>query len=448
MYIILLFIAAIVLLIISISRFKIHPFIAIMGVSLILAIAVGIPLKDIPDIIGKGFSNTFASIGLVIILGMLIGSLLEQSGAAYKLADMVEKSIGKRHPELAMLLIGFIISIPVFCDSGFVIMNPIRKAMSRSKHISPVTLTVALSAGLYCSHVFIPPTPGPVAAAGFLGLENHLLLVILMGIIVSIPCLAVAYFFARFIGKRVHSSEENEEAPISEQHSLPSGWASILPILLPIILMAVGSAASFFHFSGILLDICCFFGKPFIALAIGYIVAVIMLGRHIPKESASLRSITEKSLKDAGPILFITASGGVLGKVIMESGLVEMVINNVAVISGFGILLPFIIAAILKTTQGSSTVAITTTAAIMGLFSDSTSLMTALGLTTPVSAVLTVMAIGAGAMTVSQVNDSYFWVVTTFSGLDTKSGYKTQTLLTLLLGITAIATIMVINALI
>src|SRR5574344_2294651 len=197
MLIIISFIAAIVLLIVSISKWKIHPFLALMGISLLLAIVLKLPLDTIPDIIGKGFAATFTGIGIVIILGMLIGSILEASGAAIKLADVVVKTVGKKHPELAMMIMCFIVSIPVFCDSGFVIMNPIRKSICRRTGVSSVTMTVALSCGLFCSHVFIPPTPGPIAAAGFLGMDNHLILIIVMGCLVSIPCLAVAYFFSR-----------------------------------------------------------------------------------------------------------------------------------------------------------------------------------------------------------------------------------------------------------
>lgn len=441
------FIAAIALLLFSISKLKIHPFLALMGVSFLLAIAVGIPLKEIPGIIGKGFSNTFASIGLVIILGMLIGSLLERSGAAYKLADMVQKSVGRKYPEVAMLIIGFIISIPVFCDSGFVIMNPIRKAMGRSGKVSPVTLSVALAAGLYCSHVFIPPTPGPIAASGFIGIESHLPMLILLGTIVSIPCLTAAFFYARYIGKRVHSSEESTSEECCEEQvtNLPCGTAALLPVILPILLMSIGSIASLSNAGGWWIDFGIFLGKPIIALASGYICAVALLGRHLPKESGCFRKITEDSLKNAGPILFITAAGGVLGMVISQSDLISIIKDNVGSISGLGILLPFLIAALLKTAQGSSTVAITTTAAIMGLFTDSGSMMTALGLVSPISATLTVLAIGAGAMTVSHANDSYFWIVTSFSGLDTKSGYKTQTVSTLILGITAMAVIFALH---
>ena len=180
---ILAFVLAVVLMIVAIAKFKVHPFLAIMAVSLALALVAGIPLVDttvdgvtksgIASVIGAGFSGTFSSIGIVIILGALIGSILESTGAALKLADMVVKLVGQKNPELAMELMGWVVSIPVFCDSGFVILDPIRKALVKRTGTSSVAMTVALSTGLYISHVFIPPTPGPIAAANTLGIGNR-----------------------------------------------------------------------------------------------------------------------------------------------------------------------------------------------------------------------------------------------------------------------------------
>ena len=439
----LVFVAVIALMIFSISKLKIHPFLSILGCALLLALIMGIPLRSIADVIGKGFSTIFASIGLVIILGTLIGLVLERSGAALTLAESVLRLLGKRHPQLAIMLIGWIVSIPVFCDSGFVIVNPIRKWMSRKSGVSSVTMTVALAAGLYVAHVFIPPTPGPVAAAGLVGLGDNLMLVILVGAALSIFPLAAAYIFANRVGKKVHSSDEEEDVDIQEvvgdSKKRPSTLLSILPIILPIVFMGAGSLVSVLKLEGTVADIFFFLGKPVIALAVGVICSLPLL-RYIAEEkkeksSQSLYGITENALRTAGPIVFITAAGAVLGQVIYDAGFVELIKANANVFSTLGILFPFIIAAILKTAQGSSTVAMTTTAGIMGLFSSSDSLMAALGMTTPLSAALVVMAIGAGAMTVSHANDSYFWVVTRLGGLSVKDGYKTQTRATLMMGI-------------
>ena len=436
------FIIAIAIMIVAISKWNVNPFLALMGISLLLAIVVGIPLKDIPGTIGSGFSGIFSSIGIVIILGALIGTILEKTGAALKLAEMVVRLVGQKHPQLAMEIMGWVVSIPVFCDSGFVILDPIRKALRKKTQFSSVAMTVALSAGLYTSHVLIPPTPGPIAAAGTLGIGNNLFMVILMGTVISIPSLVVAYFYANYIGKRVKSADEIGEDLDSQDYeellksfgSLPNGFLALAPILVPILCMALGSLSNALKWAGNLGTLCTFIGTPIIALTIGLFFGIILLGQKgILKD---FNVMTTETLKVVGPILFITAAGGVLGKVISSAGFVTYMKENAAALSMVGIFFPFLISAILKTAQGSSTVAITTTAGIMGSFVESGSMMSALGLTSPMAAVLTVMAIGAGAMTVSHANDSYFWVVTNFGRLKPEDGYKTQTMVTLLQGIT------------
>lgn len=445
------FVIAIAVMIIAISKCKVHPFLAIMGISLILAVIVGIPLKDIPGTIGAGFSGTFSSIGIVIILGALIGTILEKTGAALKLAEMVVRIVGKRHPELAMEIMGWVVSIPVFCDSGFVILDPIRKALQQKTRYSSVAMTVALSAGLYISHVFIPPTPGPIAAAGTLGVADHLLLVIGMGALVSIPCLAIAYFFANYIGKRVKSSEDlseigggpNYDELLRSFGKLPNGFMSLAPIIMPIIAMALGSISSVLGWGGSFGSFLTFIGTPIIALTVGLVFSIILL--VMTHKMDDFNSMTNETLKVVGPILFVTAAGGVLGKVIANAGFVGYMQEHASGLATVGIFFPFLIAAILKSAQGSSTVAITTTAGIMGGIAEPGSMMMALGLTSPLAGVLTVMAIGAGAMTVSHANDSYFWVVTNFGNLKAEDGYKTQTMVTLLMGLVGIIFIWLIS---
>ena len=440
------FVVAVVLMIVAISKFKVHPFLSIMAVSLLLALVAGIPLTKIADVIGAGFSGTFSSIGIVIILGALIGTILEKTGAAFKLADLVIKVVGKKNPELAMELMGWVVSIPVFCDSGFVILDPIRKALVKRTGTSSVAMTVALSAGLYISHVFIPPTPGPIAAAQTLGIGENLLLVMGIGVAASVLPLIAGIVFAKFIGKKVKSADETVtsdevvktyEELVAEYGKLPNGFNALAPIIVPIILMALGSISSMAGWTGFVSELCTFLGKPVIALAVGTIFGVIQLATA--KKMGDFYTITNDTLKTVGPILFVTAAGGVLGKVISSTDMVNFITSNSGVLGTIGIFFPFILAAILKSAQGSSTVAITTTAGILA------PLMGAMELNTPALGALTVMAIGAGAMTVSHANDSYFWVVTNFGKMTPDQGYKTQTLLTLVLGVSAMIGIFVLS---
>ena len=440
------FVVAVVLMIIAISKWKIHPFLSIMGVSLLLALVAGIPLGDLPGVIGAGFSGTFSSIGIVIILGALIGSILEQTGAALKLADMTVKLVGQKNPELALELMGWVVSIPVFCDSGFVILDPIRKALVKRTGKSSVACTVALSAGLYISHVFIPPTPGPIAAASTLGIGDNLLLVIGMGVLCSIFPLIAGIVYAKFIGTKVKSKEElatsdevvkTYEELVASYGKLPNGFNALAPIIVPVILMALGTIGKQLGVTGFALSLLTFLGTPIISLAVGTIFAIIQLAAA--KKMGEFYNITNDTLKTVGPILFVTAAGGVLGKVISSTSMVGYITENANFLMNLGIFFPFLLAAILKTAQGSSTVAITTTAGIMA------PMMVSLGLGTPVMGALTVMAIGAGAMTVSHANDSYFWVVTNFGDMTPDQGYKTQTVLTLVMGIASIIGIFLVS---
>lgn len=441
----LLFAAAIILMVVAIARWKVHPFLAILGAAILLAVLLGVPFKDIPDVIGKGFGGIFSGIALVIIFGTLIGSVLEHTGGAVALARAVERVVGKRHPRLAMMLIGWIVSIPVFCDSGFVLVSPIGKSLAGRSGNSPVPLMLALAAGLFASHVFIPPTPGPVAAAGMVGLENNLLLVIGLGTVISLLSLIPAYFFAGRFGKGVEPAESTTDALTTIDECRCNAALAFLPIVLPIVLMAMGSVATLVNLPESVATALTFLGKPAIALMIALLSCLPLLMQQ--KMTGQLYDITQSSLKTAGPIIFITAAGGVLGAVVVASGFVDIIKESGDSLKAFGVLFPFLIAAILKSAQGSSTVAITTTASMMGMFSDSGSMMSALGFTTPLAAALVVMAIGAGAMTVSHANDSYFWVVTGFGGIKARDGYRTMTLMTLIMGLTAIALIALVAAL-
>lgn len=437
------FVLAIVVMILAISKLKIHPFLSIMGVSLILAL-LSLDLGEVAGTIGAGFSGTFTSIGIVIILGALIGLVLEKTGAALKMSDCVVKLVGEKHPELAILLMGWIISIPVFCDSGFVILDPIRRAMVRRTKTSSVAMTVSLSAGLYIAHCFIPPTPGPIAAAGTLGVGDNLLAVMGLGALISIPALIAAYFYAKFIGKKVKDSSEREdnkeeikqtyEELVASYGKLPNACLSFAPIIVPIILMGLASA---FSMAGVSVPVIAFLGTPVIALAVGVIFSVFVLCTS--EKMAEFYEITNETLKTVGPILFVTAAGGVLGKVISAGSMVEYITEHSSVLSALGIFFPFLLAAILKSAQGSSTVAITTTAGIVA------PLLPQLGLDSPMRAALTVIAIGAGAMTVSHANDSYFWVVTNFGDLTVEDGYKTQTLSTLVIGVVSMIAVFIVS---
>ncbi|MGM9721049.1 MAG: GntP family permease [Candidatus Egerieousia sp.] len=467
---IIIFAAAIAIMVVAISKWHLHPFIAILLTALIFGIVSGIPLPQMTTLIGSGFSKIFAGIGLVIIFGTLMGTILEHSGAALKIADCIIKLLGKRHPVLSMAIMGWVVSIPVFCDSGFVVLNPIREALVKKTQSSPIAMTVALSGGLYLSHVFIPPTPGPLAAAETLGLSGNLLLVMGMGLLCSIFPMFLLILFSNYIGKRISCSADAStntassssttsacttdastntssasstdadriaaeyNAIIEKSGKLPSASLSFAPIIVPIILMSLASILQGAEMQQQLKDVVLFLSNPTIALAIGLLFATFLL-----KRGSGFEEMVENSLKRSGPILFITAAGSVLGNIVAGSPLVSFITDNAQVLNGLGLLFPFLVAAMLKSSMGSSSVAIITAAGIVAPFAE------AMGLASPIGLTLICMAVGAGSMTVSHSNDSYFWVVTKFGRMDIKSGYKTQTLATLILGLGALAELYIIS---
>lgn len=441
------FFIAIVVMILMISRWRVHPFLAILAIALVYGLIGGIPLTDQDDetpgiatVIGEGFSGIFTSIGIVIILGALIGLILEKTGGGFQMADAMVNTVGKRYPVLATQLMGFVVSIAVFCDSGFLVLNPIRRALVRRTGSASAAMTVAMASGLYISHVFIPPTPGPIAAATTLGLEDNLILVIGMGFVVSIPALVVAYFVSNWLTKGVTTPEDEEitdddveaeyEALRESYGKLPGKLVSFLPIAVPILAMAFGSVVTMAGWEGFFAELFEFFGIPVIALALGLVVALVLLGMQ--HRMSELQDVTEETLRVTGPILFITGAGGVLGAVIAATPVIDYITEVAPGFASIGLFFPFIVSAVLKTAQGSSTVAMVTSAGIV------VPLLDLLGLQSDVEIALAVMAIAAGAMTVSHANDSYFWVVTRFGNLTVQQGYRTHTVTTGIMGVTSI----------
>ena len=456
---IIVFAVLIVVMIIMMSKFNVHAFLAMMLISLALGLIAGIPLvnttrdgvavQGMTTIIGAGFAGTIQSIGIVIIFGAMIGMILELTGAAFKLADMVIKVVGTKRPILGIELMGWIVSLPVFCDSGFVILDPVRKALVKKTRVNSVSTSVALSLGLYASHVFIPPTPGPIAAANTLyegaGLPVNLLMVMGIGVLASIPCLIGAYFFAVYIGKKVKSKEDLDADAITQTYEeivksygkLPGGVSAVAPILVPILFIALGSIANMEGWTGTGGEFARFFGTPFVAIGCGVLCGVFQI-MQVGKMD-KFYELCNNTLKIVGPIIFITATSGVLGRTIVSTDIVNYIGKNVGTLTAVGIFLPFIISAILKTAQGSSTVALITTSGIVA------PMLGILGLSSPVGIALCVMSIAAGSMTVSHANDSYYWVVTNFGGMTPQQGYRAQTLGTLVEGLCGIVGVFILK---
>jgi len=390
---------AVVFIVVATTTLKLHPFLAL----LVAAFGYGVlsrtmSLEQVVKSVNDGFGGTIGYIGIVILAGTVIGTFLEKSGGAYNLAESTLKLVGKRNVPLAMSIIGYIVSIPVFCDSAFVILSPLGKALSRKGRTSAAASAVALSLGLYATHTMVPPTPGPVAAAGLLGAD--LGLVILWGALVSLAALAAGWLFAVKVAAKVSvESQSQHEEPVPEQSAGgggPSALKSIVPIVVPIVLIVLksvcdlqsrpfgdGSTAAFVDF----------IGHPAVALLLGVMFA-LLLPRKLTRQMLSTSGWVGQAVVAAATIIIITGCGGAFGKVLQNSGIADAVKGYLGEGAGLSIWLPFVIAAALKTAQGSSTVAIITTAGIMA------PLLGTLGLETPTARALVVVAIGAGSMVV------------------------------------------------
>jgi gluconate:H+ symporter, GntP family len=492
---IILLLVSVAFIVVSTCKFQLHPFLALLFAAVGFGLCAGMPLDEIVESINDGFGGTIGSIGIVIIAGVIIGQFLENSGGAYAMADMILKVIGKKHVPMAMSIIGYVISVPVFADSGFVILTPLNRALSKEAKISLATSAIALATGLIATHCLVPPTPGPIYAA--LYLKADLGYVIVLGLFVSAVALFVGWLFATKVASRVYIDPDPKvsEADVrAKLEGAPSPLKAFTPIVVPILLIV---ANSFFGHppespapaaeqvvadaneaelanlettvagedeqeqilaaaddSGLespgtatavpgekeplnFKDVIGFLGQPVIALLIGVLLA-FMLPKKLDKEMLSANGWVGQAVLGAALIIMVTGAGGAFGQVLRNSQ-IKTVLGESLSQANLGIFLPFVIATALKTAQGSSTVALITTSALIE------PLMTPLGFETPMAKALVVLSIGAGSMMLSHANDSFFWVVTQMTKMDVKTGYKLHTTATLAIGLASIVTIWVIS---
>ncbi|MBI2239747.1 MAG: GntP family permease [Magnetospirillum gryphiswaldense] len=439
MWLLFLLVLAIAFIIFATARLKMHAFLALLLTAFGFGILSGMPLDKVVKSVNEGFGGTIGYIGIVIILGSVIGTFLEKSGGAWRLAEGILKISGKKNVPLTMSIMGYVVSIPVFCDSGFVILSSLNKALAKRAGITLASGAIALSLGLYATHTMVPPTPGPIAAAGILNAD--LGLVIMWGMIIAAVATAAGWLFAITVAAKVDvapykEGEEPEELPNLDQ--APGVLSSLLPIFLPIVLIVLKSIADFpskpFG-TGEAVVVLGFVGQPVVALLIGFGLA-LFLPKKLDRDMLGNSGWLGQAIVSSAIIIMITGAGGSFGKVLQNSGIANVVGQGLSTWH-LGIFLPFLIAAGIKTAQGSSTVSIITTAGLMA------PLMVPLGFDAPTARALVVVAIGAGAMVVSHANDSFFWVVTQFSNMTPEQGYRLQTLGTLVQGLVAAVAVFV-----
>lgn len=426
----LLVLISIIFIIILTTRLKLNAFIALFTVSLLLAF-LSLPPDSVVGVIKEGFGNTMASIGFLIILGAIIGVALDRTGATYSIAAWILSKIGKKRSPEALGITGFITGFPIFCDSGFIILSGLAKSFSRRSGIPMPFMATVLATSLYSVHCLIPPHPGALAAAGIIG--SNLGYLIVIGILVAFPGALSAYFWSRWMQKWKGSycKTEYSASDVQINRNRPPVLLSFLPVVVPLMLITFKAIISLIDKSGesIISRIFYFPGEPVIALFIGSVLSLLLLGR---KDIGEINSLFSDAIVKAGPILIITAAGGMFGMVIKSTGIGEIIGESLAG-TNLGLVVPFFIAVVMKTAQGSSTVSIITSASFVA------PMITMLGLDTEWGKLLTMLAMGSGSMIASHANDSYFWVVTNFSEIGVDETLKVYTTSTIVMGLVSFA---------
>jgi gluconate:H+ symporter, GntP family len=417
---------SIIAIIILTSKFKLDAFIALFLVSVFLAFAI-LPSKTIVSTIQQGFGNTMASIGFLIILGAIIGISLDRTGGTLSIARYILSKTGEDRSAQALGITGFITGLPIFCNAGFIILSGLSKSLSsKSRLVMPFMATV-LGCSLYSVHCLIPPHPGVLAATGLIKVNIGYLIVI--GTIFAVPGAIAAFIWSKWItkGKKYLPAKEIDvESRISEEN-LPPAFLSFLPIVVPLLLISLKSLIFMIDKGGESLISRLFVipGEPIFALSVGVVLAMGLIKKNT---IASMNSIFSEAIVKAGPILIVTAAGGMFGMVIQATGAGESMGRLLAGTS-IGIVVPFLIAAVMKTAQGSSTVAIITTASFVA------PMLPVLGMDSEWGRLLAILSMGAGSMVVSHANDSYFWVVANFSEIDPDAALKVYSSSTLVMGL-------------
>lgn len=412
----------ITVLIFLVLKTKVQAFLALIICTIIVGVVGGMPLVNIKledgttfgiiNSITTGFGGTLGSIGIIIGFGVMMGQIFEITGAAKRMAHTFLKLFGRKREEEALALTGFLVSIPIFCDSGFVVLAPIAKAISRATKKSVIGLGVALAAGLVITHSLVPPTPGPLGVCGIFGIDvgKFILLTIILAVPMTIACIAYSrlylskkyYRVPNDTGEIVISSYQEpdyEKAFSMDMTGIPGKLESFLPLLIPIVLILINTVASALGKTEGFMEVLIFLGEPIVAVGIGLLVSIFMLAKKLDRQKVILEM--EKGMMSAGIIMLVTGGGGALGQIIKDSGLGTFMAEGLAATAIPIVILPLLISTAMRFIQGSGTVAMTTAASI------SAPIIAAAG----VNPLLGAIACCVGSLFFGYFNDSYFWVV-------------------------------------
>lgn len=428
---------AVAVLVLFTVKFKIHPFFSLIATTVVFAVIAGMNMEEMLSAFTSGMGGTMADIGLVIALGTVTGALLEKSGSAETMAKTILKITGEKHAALGLGITGYFVSIPVFCDSAFVLLSPIAKRLSKDTKISMTTMAISLCMGLHATHMFVPPTPGPLAVSGILNAD--LGKVILFGALVSIPVMLVGYFGGKIAGVKYNYIPENV-TEVDENQELPSPLMAFLPILAPIALMLLKTIGDMMSWPVGLMSVMDVLGTPAVALLIGLLIAVVGYMKIFPedKEAWGFDGVFADALRTAGQIVLIVGAGGAFSGVLKASSLQGILTTAFSGLS-IGILAPYIIGFIFRTCVGSATIAMVTAATMI------TPLLDVLGFGSPMGRVIAMLACAAGGLMVFHGNDDFFWVTATTSEMDTSIAYKTIPIISVCQSLAALLCVFILS---
>ncbi|WP_392563124.1 GntP family permease [Orbus sturtevantii] len=435
---------AIALLLFMILRTRIPAFPALIIAAIITGSLGGMPSELMITTISKGFGGTLGHIGIVIGFGVMMGSILQMSGAAQKMAQVFIRLLGRGREELALVIIGLLVSLAVFCDSAFIVLLPLVKAISRSTGKSVVGLGTTLAMGLVISHSMIPPAVGPfgVVSQFGIGLGEYML----WAMVIAIPITMAGFIYTRYLGNVIYQvpTEEGESFTrerlivkndlLNENENLPGALASFAPIFVPIILILSATLIGEMKWSGPVAVMLKTIGHPIVAVGIGLLVAILGLSNNFPRKEVVHHM--EGSIRSAGIILLVIGGGGALGMVLRDSGTGQVIAEYIVAIGVPGILLPLTISTLIRLIQGSGTVAMITAASITA------PMIGTLG----VHPIMAGLGCSIGSFMFSYFNDAYFWVVNRSLGItEIKEQIKVWSITSTVLWATGVVTLLLVN---
>lgn len=446
-YLLLITIISIVLLLVLVMRFKIHAFISLLLVSCFVGLGAGMPFEEVLTSIEEGMGGILGFIAIIVGLGSIMGKLLEVSGGAEAMARNIVGIFGTKRTSWGLTITGFIISIPVFLDVGFIILVPIVYALAKKSKKSTLYYAIPLLAGMMVTHAFIPPTPGPTAVAEIM--EVPLGWVIIFGFIAGVPAAIVGGpVFGRYIGNKIHVNPPDfsdlGEGKSPSETEKTDFFMVLVVVLLPLFLIVSATVLDILQERMILpeesfwINLVLFIGHPFSALAIATLIAAYFLGYRKGFTGQQVLEFSDKALAPAGLIILVTGAGGVFKEILIDSGVGTALAETIMAYQVTPVVLAYILAVVVRVTQGSATVAMITAAGMVA------PIVGEFGLSVPEKALI-VIAIAAGSSILSHFNDSGFWLVNKYLGLTEKQTLRSWTVMTVIVSVTGFCMVLLMS---